>query len=156
MAVKVIQKPAFQAVGMKWEGTFEQANAGEIRHVMKRMQKRAGEIKHKRNEETLLGISFDVGPDGFTYYVAFEVERVEEIPQGMEHVQVPAMTYASCSHDQGEQVEQSYRNIYRWLEEQGYEPNRDGVEHLEAYPIEQDPLHDKPYFQINIPIKPKA
>lgn len=157
MTVKIIQKPSFQAIGIKWVGTFEQADAGEIRPVMETMKKRAAEIQHKRNEHTILGISYHVSETGFTYYVTFEVEKVEGIPEGMEHVSVPEMSYASCYHELNENVEQAYRDMYAWLDEQGYEPNKDGIEHLEEYPIDLDLQHDKPpYFQINIPIIPKS
>ena len=92
--------------------------------------------------------------DGFIHYAVVEVERIEEVPEGMVTISVPALTYAACSHRKGQSIDQSYNNIYAWIKEQGYsEYNPDHLTHFEQYPMSQDPYTDDPEFMIMIPVQ---
>ena len=48
----VTTKEAFQAIGLKWEGTFAEAGAGGIRAVHRLMQERLSEIPHALHTDT--------------------------------------------------------------------------------------------------------
>src|SRR6185437_8153907 len=112
--VFVTTKEAFQAVGLKWEGTFAEAGAGQIRLVHADMQKRLGEIPYVLNKETLLGLSYHATPngDGFTHYAVVEVEKTASIPSGMMNIEIPTLTYATTQHYREQSIEQSYSNVY--------------------------------------------
>ncbi|MEJ9218247.1 GyrI-like domain-containing protein [Paenibacillus glucanolyticus] len=153
---KIMSKEAFQAVGLKWEGTFAEAGAGGIRAIHRMLQERLPEIPYAIHTDTLLGLSYHAFPDGegFIHYGIVEVERIEEIPAGMVSLSVPALTYAACEHSRQHSIEQSYNNIYSWIHEQGYtEYNPDHLTHFEKYPMSQDPYADNPEFIIMIPVQ---
>jgi predicted transcriptional regulator YdeE len=152
----LVSKEAFQAVGLKWEGTFAEAGAGGIRKIQAEIHKRLEEIPHVTNPDLLLGLSYHAipGGDGFTHYAVVEVEKVEAIPSGMVSISVPTLTYAKCEHQKGQSIEQSYNNIYIWIGKQGFEENPvDHLTHFEEYPMKQDPYDKDPAFKIMIPVK---
>jgi predicted transcriptional regulator YdeE len=149
---KIVTKPAFHAVGIRWEGTFAEAGAGGIRKVMKEMQDRLHEIEHVINPKFLLGLSYHMRPDGFTHYSVVEVGEVDKIPEGMVAISVPSLTYATCQHIRGQEIERSYKNIYEWIAGMGYSLYEGDLAHYEEYPIEQDPYSTEPEFKILIPI----
>ncbi|MGG3282053.1 GyrI-like domain-containing protein [Paenibacillus solani] len=151
------RKEAFQAVGLRWEGTFAEAGAGGIRAVHRRLQERLGEIPYAIHTDTMLGLSYHAVPggDGFIHYAVVEVERIiDRVPDGMVTISVPDLTYAACSHRKEQSIDQSYNNIYAWIKEQGYsEYNPDHLTHFEKYPMSQDPYADDPEFTIMIPVR---
>lgn len=151
----LVSKPSFHAVGIKWEGTFEEAGAGGIRAVQTEVIRRLAEIKHVLHPELLLGLSYHHAGDSFTHYAALEVERVEDIPEGMTSLAVPALTYAKNEHRKGENIESSYANIFAWIEKKGYPLHKGDVTHFEQYPMAQDPYAKDPEFTIMIPVVPK-
>lgn len=145
-------KESFQAIGLKWEGTFAEAGAGGIRAVQKELHNRLKEIKHIVDPEKLLGLSYHVTEGGFTHYAVVEVERAEDIPDGMTMVTVPTLTYAKCEHKKGQNIETSYTNMYAWIENQGYMLHKGDLTHFEEYPMQQDPYNKDPEFVIMIPV----
>lgn len=149
----LMTKEAFQAVGLKWEGTFAEAGAGGIRAVQTVLQNRLKEIKHIVNPDKLLGLSYHVTEGGFTHYAVVEVERAEDIPDGMTLVAVPTLTYARCQHQKGQNIETSYTNMYAWIENQGYSLHNGDLTHFEEYPMKQDPYDRDPEFIIMIPVE---
>jgi len=155
---KVVHKPAFRAIGLKWEGTFAEAGAGGIRHIQRELKRRLHEIEHAIQPDTLLGLSYHAYPGGtgFTHYAAIEVGELANVPDGMVEVSVPALAYARCEHRKGQHVERSYQNIYKWIEEQGHALHDGGLTHFETYPMQQDPFEKDPEFTILIPIKAGA
>jgi len=152
----LIRKEAFQAVGLRWEGTFAEAGAGGIRAVHRTLQERLAEIPHAIHTDTMLGLSYHAFPggDGFVHYAVVEVERIDQVPDGMVTVSVPDLTYAARSHHKEQSIDQSYNNIYAWTKEQSYsEYNPDHLTHFEKYPMSQDPYADNPEFMIMIPVQ---
>ncbi|MCK9907395.1 hypothetical protein MXD63_46285, partial [Frankia sp. Cpl3] len=69
MEGKVVTRPAFTAIGLKWSGTFAQAGAGEIKKVVDRMGQRQHDIEHTVNPDIFLAISNVDRPDGFTIHI---------------------------------------------------------------------------------------
>jgi predicted transcriptional regulator YdeE len=151
---RVVQKSAFQAVGLRWEGTFAEAGAGGIRLVHQAMQQRLHEIPQVLDPEKLLGLSYHAHPGGkgFIHYAVVEVSELGNTPDGMVEISVPALTYAKCQHRKGQAIDRSYQNIYKWIEEQGFAAGQGDLTHLEEYPMRQDPYDKDPEFTILIPI----
>ncbi|WLD93065.1 GyrI-like domain-containing protein [Alkalihalobacillus sp. AL-G] len=154
----IVSEKGFQAVGLKWEGTFAEAAAGHIRKVHEEMHRRLKEIQHVVDPDTLQGLSYHASPDGtgFTHYAVVKVESVAEVPEGMVSITVPDLMYAQCEHYKGQSIDQSYNNIYAWIANQGYEHNNvDDLTHFEKYPMKQDPYDESPEFSILIPVVKK-
>lgn len=157
----LVTKPAFRAVGLRWSGTFAEAGAGGIRAVQTELKSRLQEITNAIAPDLLLGLSYHARPDadGFTHYAVVEVEQSGIVPEGMELIEVPVLTYAKCEHRKGQIVNQSYRNIYAWIENQGYEIHDDaaGLTHFEIYPMAQNPYakEEELEFVMMIPLKMK-
>ncbi|WP_078553821.1 GyrI-like domain-containing protein [Bacillus alkalicellulosilyticus] len=155
---KLITKNSFKAVGLKWEGTFAEAKAGGIRAIQQQIKLRINEIPQTVNPDQLLGLSFHAmpGKEGFTHYSVVEVGSEAPIPDGMVVVTVPSLTYACCKHMKGENISQSYTNLYTWIDQQGFEGDYAyGLTHFEEYPMEQDPYDVEPEFTMMIPVKKK-
>jgi predicted transcriptional regulator YdeE len=150
----IVNIPAFQAIGLKWQGTFEQAAAGEIKELMKDFQSRSHEIKEKTHSDLLLGLSYFDYPDGFTLYSAFQVEQTAFIPIGMHSIAVPELTYAVCRHHKGDNINETYRQLFAWIDQQGYLHHKESIAHYEEYPAFQDPFDPEPEFSILLPISP--
>ncbi|PWW43363.1 MULTISPECIES: GyrI-like domain-containing protein [Paenibacillus] len=150
----LITKESFKAVGLKWAGTFAEAGAGGIRAVQTEIQNRVVEIKHVIDLEKLLGLSYHInGEEGFTHYAVVEVDRVEDIPDGMMSITLPTLTYAKYEHKKGQNIDTSYNNINTWIENQGYKLHKGDVTHFEVYPMHHDPYSKDPEFVAMIPIE---
>ncbi|BBI36489.1 GyrI-like domain-containing protein [Cohnella abietis] len=149
----LIEKESFNAIGLKWVGTFAEAGAGGIRVVQAEMLNRLKEISHIIHPKTLLGLSYHITEGGFTHFAAVEVEQVENIPEGMTAITVPKLIYASCEHKGDQNIDASYKDIYNWIEGRGFELSKGDLTHLEEYPLHQDPYTKDPEFVIMIPIE---
>lgn len=134
-------------------GTFAEAGAGGIRVMHAEMQNRLKEIRHVIRPDTLLGLSFHNIEGGFTHYAAVEVDKVEDIPDGMIRIALPARTYAKYEHKKGQDLDASYNTIYAWIESRGYKLHEGGLTHFEEYPMRQDPYSQDPEFVIMIPVE---
>ncbi|MCF6410767.1 GyrI-like domain-containing protein [Pseudalkalibacillus salsuginis] len=154
-SVTLVTEESFQAVGLKWEGTFDVAFAGEIRDVQKKMHDRLNEIQFVENPDVLLGLSYHAtqNASSFTHYSVVKASQVEDVPSGMVMISVPELTYAKCEHAKGQSIKQSYNNIYDWIKAEGYKENRVGdLTHFEKYQMAQNPYDQDPEFTIMIPI----
>ncbi|GAE44483.1 BH2119-like protein [Mesobacillus boroniphilus JCM 21738] len=151
MVTKIINKEAFKAIGVKWIGTFEQAAKGEIKSFHKGFLERKNEIKSAVNPENIIGLSYHINENGFTYYLALEVEDTTVIPEKMELITVSAYAFASTEY-KGKAVQEAYTGLYAWIKQNGYSLKQSELEHLEEYPGSFNPLKDTPELKINIPI----
>ncbi|WP_223701788.1 GyrI-like domain-containing protein [Sutcliffiella deserti] len=153
---EIITKPAYRAIGMKWEGPYSEIK--ELKEVINTMSTRAGELEHAVEPEVQLGMSYHLRPDGFIHYSVFEVELKQEIPDEMEEIIVPEMQYLKVQHEKGKDFGHTYSKIYQWFKESDYIPyTEQNVEYYddlpikhERYPIDRD-LND-PHFEILIPV----
>ncbi|UYZ23750.1 GyrI-like domain-containing protein [Mesobacillus jeotgali] len=152
MEAKVVNKEAFKAIGVKWVGTFEQAAKGEIKVFHKNFLNSKKQINNAVNPENILGLSYHITDNGFTYYLALEVEEGTTTPEGMEFISVPACTFATTEY-KGATVHEAYTALYTWIKQNGYNLSQSDLEHLEEYPGSFDPVIDVPELKINIPIK---
>ena len=151
MEARIVKRSKFTAVGVKWVGTFEQAAKGEIKVFHKEFLKRKAEIKSAENPENIIGLSYHITENGFTYYLALEVEDASTIPEGMEAITVPSYTFASTEY-KGTEVHEAYTGLYTWIKQNGYTLSQSNLEHLEEYPGSFDPVTDVPELKIHIPI----
>lgn len=95
-------------------------------------------IKCHSVDSKYYGVSFSIGPDGSSEYMAgMAVRPVEEIPEGLEVREVPAATYAvfACPV---QSIGQTYRYIFgEWRAGCGYETD-DLKPAFEEYPPATD------------------
>ncbi|WP_433748720.1 GyrI-like domain-containing protein [Paenibacillus amylolyticus] len=149
-----VHKEALSAIGLKWEGTFEEAGAGGIRVVQTEFKRRLHEITDLLHPQELLGLSYHMTDTGFIHYVAVQVNEsgAQVIPKDMERIDIPSQDYACCRHVKGQAVESSYNGIYNWIEEQGLKVSGGPLTHYEVYPMDQDPYEPEPEFTIFIPL----
>lgn len=155
MDAKILSKQAFYAVGMKWEGTFQEAAEGEIRKLMELFKGRIQEIPNVKQSDMILGFTEDLTPHGFTYYVTVETMDGENmIPENMTQLSIPTLTYAVCEHKRGMNVEQTYEDLAKWYTSQGFELEP-GERTFETYSLQYQPLADEPEFCIYSPIRPR-
>ncbi|MFD2330747.1 GyrI-like domain-containing protein [Cohnella sp. GCM10020058] len=150
--VVLYELPAFEAVGLKWEGTFAGAEAGEIRDLQDELKRRLGEIPKLTQPDTLLGLSSHVVKEGFLHYAAVEVPEEAAVPGDMVRLEVPALTCAKFEHKKGQSIGLSYSHVYAWIEKQGYQSASGDFKHIELYPMDQDSHDPNPAFTILIPI----
>ncbi|CAI6063317.1 GyrI-like domain-containing protein [Cohnella sp. JJ-181] len=150
--ILIYEMPGFEAVGLKWEGTFAGAQAGEIRDLQNELKARLSEIPKLTQPETLLGLSSHVVREGFLHYAAVEVPEGAVVPGDMVRIRVPALTCAKFEHKKGQSIGLSYSNLYAWIEKQGYRAAEGEFKHIELYPMAQDAHDPHPEFTILIPI----
>ncbi|WP_026772287.1 MULTISPECIES: GyrI-like domain-containing protein [Sediminibacillus] len=161
MKYQVVTLPAYRAIGLKWEGTFDEI-VPDLKNIIEQMKGRASELKEKLNPAVQLGLSYHVVENGFAHYAVYEVGEKQEIPEGMVEIRVPAWTYVKTSHPKGEDVTKTYSDLHQWLFSSDYHVLReDGIKYYdpympikhEYYPVDQDP--EDPHFDIYIPLVKK-
>lgn len=155
LSYQIVNKDCFLAVGLPWEGTFAEADAGAIRGVLKELHQRVEEIGYKLSSEEVIGLSYRVRTDSekFRHYSLIEVEKVTHIPNGMVAVQVPAMSLVKATHKKGNEVASSYQELYQWMEQQGHTAADEEYTHMEIYPLDSSTYEGDPEFTMFIPIK---
>jgi predicted transcriptional regulator YdeE len=155
MSYEIVTKEAFQAIGLKWEGTFAEAGAGAIKEIIHQVHGRLKEIDKQVNPDILLGLSNHADPksDRFTHYSVVEVEAGTKVPEGLIQFSLPTLKYVKTYHPKGESVQDSYTKIYNWIKENGYTLAQADITHFEEYPMKQDAFESDPEFGIMIPIK---
>lgn len=156
---KIVKKPSYRAVGLKWEGTFQEVP--KLKEVINEMSKRVKELDHLVNPKpnVQLGLSYHVVENGFAHYSVFEVTEEQKVPNGMVEIHVPEWEYMYTKHIKGEDIVQTYNRLHQWLHDSDYQALRE--EHVtyydpympikhEYYPINSDP--NNPHFDILIPV----
>ena len=96
--------------------------------------------------------NYDPGCGEFDYVAAMEVERLEDIPEGMVGWEVPAQTYAifPCTLPK---IREAYDDAQRWLSESPYE-HTGGIE-FELYDESFNPQDPTSEFYYYMPIREK-
>jgi AraC family transcriptional regulator len=100
MEPRIEHRPAFHVVGMA--GHFTPATSSRIPELWERFARGPMDgVPHRRGTHTL-GLCVDADPGateaGFTYVAAVEVERIDDVPDGLIAMQVPANRYAVFTH----------------------------------------------------------
>jgi len=151
MDVKLIEKSAFQGIGIMWQGTFKQADQGEIRKVLHQFRQQILSDPVLKDNQSIYGISVHNIPNGFTYYICVEENDVYT-SHGLSVFKFEENTYAALDY-KGSKVQEAYFSLYKWIEEHGYQVNDQHIGQIDAYPIRYDPLKDDPELTIMVPIK---
>jgi len=149
MEPKIVTKPAFTVVGVKYRGDNKN---NEIKHMWDEFGPRMGEIKHVVGPEVCYGVcaNGDEETHEFDYFAGFEVDSTADIPEGMVSFEVPEATYAvfaTTLPDIGKTFEHAY---HTWLPQSGYHAT--GGPDLELYDEAFDPSDPYSTLYIYIPI----
>jgi predicted transcriptional regulator YdeE len=149
MKVHVKTKPAFTVVGTEYFGKNEN---NEIKAMWQTTSPRLGEIQHANVPPNIAyGVCGEMEEDGrFRYMAAVEVNKVEDLPEGMTSWKVPEQTYAvfGCTLPE---IHQTYEYAHgTWIPENGYKraPGPD----FEYYDEHFDPADPASLLYIYIPI----
>ncbi|CAH0234227.1 hypothetical protein SRABI96_02756 [Peribacillus sp. Bi96] len=158
--LEIIKKPAFNAVGYKWQGTFEEAGKGGIHALHVQMKENARFVQPIIDPDVLLGINHHNIPGGFTHYIAVEVSAGHPVLDCMESLNITERWYARHTHERGEDITSTYEMISDRIRECGYRPLKE--ENMEVYdqlPIKLELYKidligsEDPEFEILIPIE---
>ncbi|WP_202077798.1 GyrI-like domain-containing protein [Caldalkalibacillus salinus] len=154
---EVVTQPAYRAIGLKWDGPW--SDISQLKAMIQEVSQRVGELEHAVNPQIQLGLSYHLRPDGFVHYSAYEVTDEQDVPEGMVEIAVPEMTYLMTQHQKGQDIGQTYNEVWNWMTKSEYDPYREpSVQYFddylpikhERYPADRD-LED-PHFDILIPI----
>ena len=150
MEPKIVSRPAFTVVGMKYRGKNEN---NEIPQMWREFGPRECEIKHMAQPHVAYGVcgNYDEGSGEFDYVAGFGVDSLADMPEGMVSWEVPEQIYAvfTCTLPTlGETFEYAYKT---WLPESGYE-RADGPE-FELYDESFDPEDKSSQMTVYIPVK---
>jgi len=160
MEPKIINKPAFKAVGVSYIGKNE---AGEIPQTWGVFNRRHKEIKSCDNS-CVYGLCFTspIHQDDsvkdvqgvFEYVAASEVESDSDIPDGMVFCEVPAHKYAVFTHHgKLDKLGETYQYIYdTGLAQSGLEVHPDKFD-MEVYDERWITDSDKSAFDIYVAVK---
>ncbi|MFG6149732.1 GyrI-like domain-containing protein [Halobacillus sp. B23F22_1] len=157
---KIIEIPAYRAVGMKWDGAYSEISS--LKQMIQTMSERVQDIPQALNPHLQLGLSYHLRPDGFIHYSVYEVEREAEIPEGMIEFNMPRQTYVKVHHHKGKDIGLTYAHIREWFKTSPYVPYREkGVTYFDELPIKhehypKDRDINDPHFHILIPIVKKS
>lgn len=152
MGIKVVEKEEIKVVGVFWNGSYSQAH--NIPSLFDLMEERLGEVPFQTKEPVLIA-PFHSRESEFTYYVTVPVEELQKIPEGMVGFTIPRKHYVWTTHQVGaEDVEHTYRRLFTWMEEYGYEQDHQALS-LEIYKEEhkQRNTSGNRYFEIFLPVK---
>ena len=153
MELKLIEKPAFMAVGMKYVGKNENQ---EIAQMWGRFNQVAGAIAKGVKGCYGVCVMLEGVTDGsFEYLACFELDKVEKMPEWAEARLVPANTYAVFEHVGAMSgLRETYHNIYtNWLPQSGYQPV--GGYDMEVYTDEFKDFAPESKMYIYVPVKQK-
>jgi predicted transcriptional regulator YdeE len=126
MEPKIITKPAFTLVGLRYFGKNEHQEISELWMQFNERVEQLGGLKHDSGEGAIgLCITPDDEPleGAFEYVAGLPVTKVEDVPEGFVVRQVPEHTYAIFSHKGSlAGLSKTYEYIYEtWLPQSSYE-----------------------------------
>ena len=152
MSIQVIEKEEIKVVGISWNGTYSQI--GTLPSLFQEMVNRLEEVSFQTKEPVLIA-PFHSRETEITYYVTTPVEKIDVIPEGMVGFTIPSKNYVFATHNGGhEEVENTYQQIYSWMNEYGYEQDHNALS-IEVYKEEYKHLNENGdlHFDIYLPIK---
>lgn len=153
MSDKIIEMDGFSCVGVKWQGTYEQAEKGELKTLQEEFKRRISQGKGEGSLASVYGLARGNDGKGFIYYYLAKKEEDAQVPEGMVEVEIPSGLYAYADADGN--VKEVYTELYKWIEENGYEAGRKEVSSLEVYPFDYDALSELPRLKVYIPVREK-
>ena len=153
MEPKIITRPAFTLVGMRYFGNNQNQ---EISKLWGAANQHMDKIKHVAPEWGAIGLCTmvpDAPPGEFEYVAGLVVSQVEDVPAGFVVRQVPSHQYAVFTHTGAlGSLKQTYEYIYQtWLPQSGYE--LDGNIDFEYYDEDFKDFAPDSRFYIYVPVK---
>ena len=147
MQPKIVNKPAFTAVGMVYEGKNEN---NEIAELWRQFNPRIPEIKDIAGDA--YGVCEPAREDGtFRYLAGMAVSGAGKVPEGMESWDVSPQQYAVFPTTLPA-IGETYKFIFEtWLPGSDY--TYAGTPDLEHYDMSFDPAVEGSTFNIYIPVK---
>jgi AraC family transcriptional regulator len=127
---KILTVPAFTAVGLKYRGKNE--NNDIPKWWDDKFIPRVHEIKHKAAIAYGIMGNYDPATGEFDYLAAYGVDKVEDIPPGMERLDIPEGKYAAFPTTLPTLPQTIHMINSEWLPNSGYE--RDMRWEFELYP----------------------
>ena len=118
MKAKIVKTEPFYAVGV----AAHRADAThDFGRVWERLTPYQNRIPHRSEEEVYYGLCYDFDGERFSYMAGVRVNRVEDVPEGLEAKLVPAQTYAVFTHRGAVAgLQHTYERIHEtWLAENG-------------------------------------
>ena len=148
----MIKRDAFNIVGLLYRGKNENQ---EIPQLWGQFGPKWKAIKHTLNHEICYGVmdNYDSSSGEFDYVAAMEVERLEDIPEGMVGWEIPGQTYAVFPCTLPEVKEAYDFALQKWLPESAY-VHTGGIE-FELYDESFNPEDPSSAFYYYMPIKEK-
>ena len=135
MQPKIVNRPAFKAIGLSYVGKNEH---GEIGQMWGRFNQQCQAIQ-RINDKEAFGLCFSTvegpsRPGEFEYVACFEVADDKAVPPGMVYRQVPAYKYAVFTHHgKLDTLGETYQFIYNTgLAQAGLKPHPDKFD-MEVY-----------------------
>jgi len=155
MQPKIVNRPAFKAIGLSYVGKNEH---GEIGQMWGRFNQVSQAIQSINNKEAF-GLCFSTvegpsRPGEFEYVACFEVADDKAVPAGMVYRQVPAYKYAVFTHHgKLDKLGETYQYIYNtWLPQSGLQLHPDKFD-MEVYGEDFILGSDESKFQICVAIQ---
>ncbi|WP_245424267.1 AraC family transcriptional regulator [Sinorhizobium sp. BJ1] len=88
---------------------------------------------HPRDHAALIGLSWDVRPEGFSCLIGYVGEDHATFAAS-EHTNLPAMRFATTMHHpEGGDVFVQYRKMFDWIEAKGYAVDQTHLHYREEY-----------------------
>ncbi len=150
MQPKIVERPAFKAVGLSYVGKNEN---GEIGQMWGRFNQSCRPIRNINTQEAF-GLCFSTLPGNerpgvFEYVACFQVADDQNVPAGMVYREVPAHKYAVFTHHgKLDTLHETYQYIYNTgLAQAGLKPHPDKFD-MEVYDKDFLPNSDDSKFYI--------
>lgn len=137
--MEVVHRERMLIVGLEVEAEWR-ALWTEVPEAWERFRERVDEIQH-RTGSVFVDASVDATDDTYTQRLGVEVDRADEVPDGMTALDVPAANYIHHRHiGPPEAIADTFHLMYDWADEQeipveafkldfGYTAAGDGDEH---------------------------
>ncbi|PDT54327.1 MULTISPECIES: GyrI-like domain-containing protein [Sinorhizobium] len=129
---EIAERPAQRVTGRLWDGTFIEAADGAIHRLIAETQEHRRRT-HPRDHAALIGLSWNVRPEGFTYLLGYAGEDHETFA-APDHMDLPAMRFATTMHHpEGGDVFVQYRKMFEWIAAAGHFVDQTHLHYREEY-----------------------
>lgn len=129
---EIAERPAQRITGHLWEGTFVEAADGAIHRLIAETQEHRRRT-HPHDHSALVGLSWDVRPEGFSYLVGYvgDDRATFVAPECMD---LPAMRFVTTMHRPASgDVFVQYRKMFDWIAAEGYVLDETQFRYREEY-----------------------
>lgn len=144
----IVIKPALQLVGISYCGPYSSFPDEAIR-----LQTEFLARKHELNDNVKSTVLYSpyFGNEAFaTYWACYEVHHLEEIPEGMVQLTIPAHRYAMVASS-NKRIGEGYEQLHAWMNEEGLQKDEQAVS-LELFYSDRQHWEEEP-VELLIPLK---